>query len=61
MDKDKKLKKVENLFVTHRDEINEAYERAVREALRKHKQAGNHVVTSRDGKVVILEPSEIVV
>lgn len=61
MAENKEIKKAENLFVTHSEEINEAYERAVREVLRKHKQAGNYVVTSRDGEVVILQPSEITV
>jgi hypothetical protein len=54
------LKEAENdLFVRHSDEINEAYRRAVREALKKHKQAGNSVVVERDGEMVILQPDEI--
>lgn len=54
------LKQAENdLFVVHSDEINEAYRRAVREALQKHKIAGNPVVVERDGKMVILQPDEI--
>jgi len=57
----KELEKETNIFVLHSDEINNAYERAVREALLKHKLAGNYVVTSRDGEVVILKPSEIAV
>lgn len=48
-----------NLFVTHSEEINKAYERAVRDALSKHKKAGNSVVTSINGKVVTLQPDEI--
>lgn len=60
MDKDKKIENVEqDLFVKHADEITPAYERAVREALLKHKQAGNPVAISRDGKLVILQPDEI--
>jgi hypothetical protein len=31
----------------------------VREALKKHKQAGNPVVVWRDGKMVWLKPEEI--
>jgi hypothetical protein len=61
MAENKEIKKTENLFVTHSEEINKAYEKAVREALHRHKQAGNYVVTSRDGEVVILQPSEITV
>ncbi len=54
------LEQAENdLFVRHSDEINEAYRRAVREALKKHKNAGNSVVIERDGKMVILQPNEI--
>jgi len=55
-------KKVEengqDLFVRYNDEISKACERAVREALIKHKKAGNPVAVSRDGKVVILQPDE---
>lgn len=48
-----------DLFVRYSDEINKAYKRAVREALLKHKQAGNPVAVERDGKLVILQPDEI--
>ncbi|HQZ83203.1 MAG TPA: hypothetical protein PLR83_08285 [Pyrinomonadaceae bacterium] len=59
MEKDKRSITEKNLFVLHRDEITKAYRRAVREALIKHKLAGNDVVTARDGKVVILRADEI--
>ncbi len=55
----KEIKGQANLFVMHSDEINRAYERAVREALIKHKKAGNSVVISRDGEIVTLTPDEI--
>ena len=48
-----------DLFVRYSDEINRAYERAVREALLRHKQAGNPVAVERDGVLVILQPDEI--
>ena len=48
-----------DLFARYADEINKACERAVREALTKHKRAGNPVAISRDGKVVLLQPHEI--
>lgn len=48
-----------DLFVRYGDEINRAYERAVREALLKHKTAGNPIAVERDGKLVILQPDEI--
>lgn len=53
----------------HRDKITEAFSdpekitralaEGVREALVKHKQAGNPVVIWRDGKMVWLKPEEI--
>lgn len=48
-----------DLFVKYSDEINRAYERAVREALLKHKKAGNPVAVERNGELVILQPDEI--
>jgi len=48
-----------DLFAKYSVEINEAYKRAVREALRKHKQAGNPVAVEINGKTVILQPDEI--
>ncbi len=60
METNKKIKNdTTNLFVTHREEINKAYERAVREALIKHKKNGNSVVVSRNGEIVTLRPDEI--
>jgi hypothetical protein len=60
MDPDKKVKDNEqDLFERYGEDINRAYERAVREALRKHKLAGNAVAISRDGKVILLQPDEI--
>jgi hypothetical protein len=41
------------------DRITEALTQGVREALVKHKQAGNPVVIWRDGKPVWLAPEEI--
>ena len=48
-----------NLFVMYSVEINKAYERAVREALIKHKKAGNSVVVSQNGEIVTLKPEDI--
>ena len=60
MDPDTKIEQNgQDLFERYGDEINRAYERAVREALRKHKLAGNAVAISRDGKVILLQPAEI--
>ena len=48
-----------DLFAKYSVEINEAYERAVREALAKHKRAGNPVVVERNERLVILPPEAI--
>ena len=48
-----------DLFARYGDEIDIACQRAVREALLKHKLAGNPVAISRDGKMVWLQPDEI--
>jgi len=42
-----------------REKILKAIETGVREALKKHKQAGNPVVVWRDGKMVWLKPEDI--
>ncbi|MBI5195902.1 MAG: hypothetical protein HZA10_06240 [Nitrospirae bacterium] len=41
------------------DKITKALTRGVRDALLKHKQAGNPVVVWRNGKIVWLKPEEI--
>ncbi len=48
-----------NLLVKYRTAVNTAITKGVREALLKHKQAGNPVAVSRNGKVVIVQPDEI--
>ena len=60
MDANKKIEKNgQDIFVRYSEEINQAYERAVREALKRHKQAGNSVPIERNGEMVILKPDEI--
>ena len=60
MEENKKLEtNGQDIFSRYGDEINKACERAVREALLKHKLAGNPVAVSRNGKVVLLQPDEI--
>ena len=39
--------------------IDEAVKKAVKEAVLKHKQAGNPIVGMKDGKMVWLKPEEI--
>jgi isoaspartyl peptidase/L-asparaginase-like protein (Ntn-hydrolase superfamily) len=48
-----------NIFARFGDQISEACERAIREALQRHKAAGNPVAVARDGQVVLLQPHEI--
>jgi len=59
MEADKTIDPKDDLFVRFAKEIKPAYDRAVREALRKHKLAGNPVAVERAGKLVILQPEEI--
>jgi hypothetical protein len=60
MGTDKRLdKNGGDLFDIYSEEINKAYQRAVREALLKHKQAGNPVAVVRDGKVILIQPEDI--
>jgi hypothetical protein len=49
----------EKLFTRHGREIEEIFRRAVRLALWRHKQLGQYIAASRDGKVVIIPPEEI--
>jgi len=47
------------LFERFDSEIDAAYERAVREAILRHKRNGESIVIERDGKMVILTADEI--
>lgn len=49
----------DNIFTRYGDQIDEACKRAVREALLKHKRAGNPVAVVRNGKTILLQPNEI--
>jgi isoaspartyl peptidase/L-asparaginase-like protein (Ntn-hydrolase superfamily) len=40
-------------------EIDEAVKKAVKEAVLRHKQAGNPIVVMKDGQMVWLKPEEI--
>lgn len=60
MANDRKIKpNTPNLLVKYRSAVDSAIKKGVREALLKHKLAGNPVAVSRNGKVVILQPNEI--
>ena len=47
------------IFDKYGDKITEAYDRAVREALIRHKKLGTYVVVERDGEIVKLHGAEI--
>jgi hypothetical protein len=59
MEADNEIENSKSLFDRYKDEITPAIQRGVREALRKHKLAGNPVPTERDGKMVWLQPEEM--
>lgn len=59
MEPDKKIEVEEGLFDRYSEEINKAYDRAVREALLMHKRAGNPVPIEREGTLVWLQPDDI--
>lgn len=60
MAKDKEVNlNLANLLVEYSEEVDRAFRRAVRDALRKHKQANNPVAIWRGGKIVLLPPDEI--
>ncbi len=50
--------KISEVFSDH-EQITNALVQGVREALLKHKQAGNPIVVWRNGKIVWLKPEEI--
>ncbi len=60
MDRNKEIElNTPNLLVKYRHLVNAAINKGVREALLKHKLAGNPVAIGRDGKVVIIKPEDI--
>lgn len=57
--KELKRKPVPTILDKFGDEVTEAYDRAVREALIRHRKLGNYVVVERDGEIVKLQGEEI--
>lgn len=45
--------------IADRDRITSALAEGVKDALKRHKQAGNPIVVMQDGKMVWLKPEEI--
>jgi hypothetical protein len=58
--KEKHKDKVAEAFADP-DKITKALVQGVREALLKHKQAGNPIVVWLDGKIIWIKPEEILV
>jgi len=58
--KEKHKDKVAETFADP-DKITKALVQGVREALLKHKQAGNPIVVWLDGKIIWIKPEEILV
>jgi len=56
--KEKHRDKIAEAF-SNPEKITQAVAKGVRDALLKHKQAGNPIVVWRDGKIVWLKPEEI--
>ncbi len=49
----------DKLLTTHSKELEQIFRRAVQDALWKHKQLGQSIAVSRNGKVIIIPPAEI--
>jgi hypothetical protein len=62
MERPSKIKKVKSkkLLIEFGDRIDRAFTKAVENALLEHKRAGNTVAVWRGGKVVLIQPEEIV-
>lgn len=56
--KAKKRDRIDEILAD-KEKIKAAVEAAVREAVLRHKQAGNPIVVMKDGKMVWLKPDEI--
>lgn len=53
------LKTARNLFVEHRETIRKVFQRAVQQALRAHKRAGNPIAAVENGQVIWIAPEQI--
>jgi len=62
MERPSKIKKVKSkkLLIEFGDRIDRAFTKAVENALLEHKRAGNTVAVWRGGKVILIQPEEIV-
>ncbi len=62
MERPSKIKQISSnkLLIELGDRIDRAFTKAVENALLEHKRAGNTVAVWRGGKVVLIQPEEIV-
>ena len=62
MERDSEINKVKSkkLLIDFGDRIDEAITKAVENALLENKRAGNSVAVWRGGKVVLIQPEEII-
>lgn len=62
MAKDKKIEpKTTSRLAEYRTAVNSAIVKGIREALKRHKNAGNTVAVSRNGKLLTLLPDDITI
>jgi hypothetical protein len=51
----------QNLFTENREQIKEALEQALQQMLLMHKRAGNPIAFWQNGKVIIIQPEDLIV
>lgn len=61
MSKQIKMKLTNDFVAEHASDIEKILQRAVHHALQRHKRLGNPIAAWKDGKVVIIQPEEIVI
>lgn len=59
MAEDKRLDTIRVILTSEGEKIDNVFKKAVNNALKRHKEAGNSVAVWRNGKVVLLSPDQI--
>lgn len=59
MAEDKRLDTKRVILTSEGEKIDNVFKKAVNNALKRHKEAGNSVAVWRNGKVVLLSPDQI--
>lgn len=60
MERNHKEIESKNLLIEFGDKVDESIRKAVNHALLEHKRAGNSVAVWRNGRVVIIQPENII-